>query len=134
MKTGPLFLAAGVALLGGLFVAFKPKPGPEPEAAPPAASGPEAAPAFAQPPPVPQPRLFELTVKQGKLVAGPAVLAAREGDALVIRVTSDRADELHLHGHDLEMNLAAGRPAELKFVADRSGRFEYELHKAHVEL
>jgi len=131
MKSGPLFLAAGVALLGGLFIAFKPKAGADPMPPPPAPSDLSLTPAA---PMTRLPKVFELTVKQGKLASGPATLAAREGDDIVIRVTSDRADELHLHGYDLEMMLKANEPAELSFKALRSGRFEYELHKSHTDL
>lgn len=128
MKSGPLFIAAGAALLAVLFVLFKP---PAQVAAPQAIAVP-AAPAVAALPA--EPKVFELMVKQGKLTAGSGVLSAREGDEVVLRITSDRDDELHLHGYDLELALKAGVPGELKFTANRSGRFDYELHKAHAEL
>lgn len=131
MKSGPLFLAVGAALLAVLFVLFKPKPEPVQVPLPP--STPMAAAAPAVPPPSAL-KVFELTVKRGKLASGPEVLAVREGDEVVLRVTSDRVDEMHLHGYDLEMNLSANVPAELKFTASRSGRFEYELHKSHADL
>lgn len=133
MKAGPLFLAAGVSLLAVLFVMFKPRPEPAPVSAPPALV--TAAPVVPMPlPAAPPPKVFELVVRQGKLVSGPEVLAAREGDAIVLRVTSDRVDEMHLHGYDLEMNLQPNVPGEMKFIANRSGRFEYELHKAHADF
>ena len=123
MKPGPLFLVAGVVLLAVLFVLFKPQSQTPSGILPPV-------PAVA----MTAPKVFELTVKRGKLASGPEVLAVREGDEVVLRVTSDRADEMHLHGYDLEMNLSANVPAELKFTASRSGRFEYELHKSHADL
>ena len=133
MNRGALFLVIGAALLGAMFVAFKPRPEAPPAAAP--AVVPSAAPAAAAPAPVaPAPKAFELTVKGGKLASGPEVLAVREGDEVILRITSDRADQLHLHGYDLELALKAGEAAELRFTASRSGRFEYELHKAHADL
>jgi hypothetical protein len=69
----------------------------------------------------------------GKLV-GPATITAREGDAISLTVTSDKADELHLHGYDLELTLRPGEPATLKFAATHTGRFTYELHHADIEL
>lgn len=152
MKSGPLFLVAGVALLAGLFFFFKPKPEAEPvtppapesatAAAPVAAAAPEAAAAAAAAPVVAttpaaaavRQRVFELVVKDGKLISGPEVLTAREGDQILIRVTSDRNDRLHLHGYDFEMQVKANETTDLAFKATRSGRFEYELHKAHVDL
>ena len=126
-----LFLGAGVLLLVGLFAWFRPPAeGPAPSA-PPAAS---PAPAPAAPVLPLQPRAFELVVRGGKLAAGPDVLKVAQGDEVELRVTADRADELHLHGYDLTLKLQPGVPAELRFTATRTGRFEYELHHAHGDL
>jgi len=125
-----LFLAGGAGLLVALFVWFKP-PGPAPEAAP-AASAP--APAAAAPSLPLQPKVFEIVVRDGKVVSGPDTIKVTVGDEVELRITSDRADELHLHGYDQSLKLQPGVPAELRFLATRTGRFEYELHKAHVDL
>ena len=125
-----VFFVAGAALLGVLFVAFKPTapPPPEPTVAAPAAN-------TAAPAPRPAgPRVFELAVKGGKLAAGPAVIKVTEGDEIVVRITTDKADDLHLHGYDVHVHLKPGAATELRLVANRTGRFEYELHKAHVDL
>jgi hypothetical protein len=53
---------------------------------------------------------------------------------VTIRIRSDRADELHLHGYDLRARIAADQPAELSFAADESGRFAFELHGSHREI
>src|SRR6266576_6231871 len=55
--------------------------------------------------PMKQSRVFELAVKAGKLVEGPAVLHVREGDQVDLQVTSDSGDELHVHGYDLHARL-----------------------------
>lgn len=123
-----LFPLAAVLLLGGLFLVFKPKPGSAP--APDSAATPAAAPAAV---PV-GPKVFELRVKNGKLAGGPAVIKVAEGDEVVLRISTDKSDELHLHGYDLHAHLKPGAVAELRFSAKRTGRFEYELHKAHVDL
>jgi hypothetical protein len=44
-------------------------------------------------------------------------------------VTSDVADEIHVHGYELEKALTPGDPATLEFMADQSGLFEVELHE-----
>jgi hypothetical protein len=77
---------------------------------------------------------FELTVAGGELVAGPAVIQVVQGTEVTLRIHSDRADELHLHGYDLHARIDAGGTAELSFTASRSGRFAYELHGSHREL
>jgi hypothetical protein len=56
------------------------------------------------------------------------------GDRVQLVVTSDTADELHLHGYDLEAELVPGEPATLHFPADIPGVFEAELHGAGTVL
>ena len=125
---GLMFFVAGAALLGVLFVAFKPGPPPEPASAPTVA-------APVAPAPLPAgPKVFELIVQGGKLARGPAVIKVTEGDEIVVRITTDKADDLHLHGYDVHAHLKPGETTELRLAATRTGRFEYELHKAHVDL
>jgi hypothetical protein len=56
------------------------------------------------------------------------------GEPVTLVVTSDAADELHVHGYDLTAELPAGRPAELTFEATVPGVFEVELHDAGTVL
>ena len=51
---------------------------------------------------------------------------ARDAE-VTIRVTSDVADELHVHTYDLKVDLVAGRAADLTFLARIPGVFEVEL-------
>ncbi len=96
-----VFVAVIVLAVGALWVFFRPQ-------------------APVSPKPAVTETVFELVLAQGKLISGPAVLRVRQGEKLTVRVSSDTADELHLHG--------------LQFTADRTGRFGLELHKAHREL
>jgi FtsP/CotA-like multicopper oxidase with cupredoxin domain len=82
----------------------------------------------------PMEKAFELVVKDGKRVSGPAALQVREGERVRLTISSNANDELHLHGYDLKLRIKAGEPATLEFAAARSGRFELELHKRHTEL
>jgi hypothetical protein len=75
-----------------------------------------------------------LVVRGGKLVSGPRVIQLKRGDAVVLSVDADRPDELHLHGYNLHADVQPGRPGTLKFVAQRTGRFALELHKAGTEV
>ncbi|MGY1740620.1 MULTISPECIES: hypothetical protein [unclassified Blastococcus] len=56
------------------------------------------------------------------------------GEQVTLAVTSDAADELHLHGYDLTAELQPGAQAVLTFTADISGVFEVELHEAGTVL
>jgi len=122
-------LLSMAAVLAGLYVYFRPHPAlaPPPAAthAPPAGDANPAAPPRAE---------FELKLAGGELASGPAVIQVVRGTEVTIRIRSDRADELHLHGYDLHARIGANEPAELEFKADKSGRFEYELHGSHREL
>jgi len=131
-----VFPLAALLLLGGLFLWMRPTPvaSPVPPAVPPPNTA--AMPAVIAPPApaAPVSSVFELVVKDQHLVSGPAVLSVVQGTPVTIAITVDRHDELHLHGYDLSLKLPAGQRTELHFVADRSGRFEYELHHSHLEL
>lgn len=56
------------------------------------------------------------------------------GEQVTLAVTSDVADELHLHGYDTHLDLAAGQEGRLTFTADIPGRFEAELEGAGALL
>lgn len=56
------------------------------------------------------------------------------GETVTIRVTSDVAEEIHVHGYDLTLELVAGTMGELTFVADIPGVFEVELERSHLPL
>ncbi|HVT34162.1 MAG TPA: hypothetical protein VHE37_01155 [Nevskiaceae bacterium] len=127
-----LFVVIGAAVLAGLFVLMKPAAEPQAvPAAPAAAAAPDAA-----APVVVQPRVhaFELVVKDRRLVSGPQLLSVNQGDAVTIGIVSDAAEELHLHGYNLKLELAPNQHAVLAFNATHSGHFEYELEHARVEL
>lgn len=129
-----IFILAGTLLMAVLFLWFKPE-GQAPQiSAPVIAPVVEALPAVVTPPPAPAPKVFELAVKNKQLVSGPHLLQVVQGDAVTIRITSDIAEELHLHGYDQTVDLQANVPGNLSFVADHSGRFEYELEHSGIEL
>ena len=77
---------------------------------------------------------FELQIREKKIVTGTGVLKARVGDTVTITIVSDEADEFHVHGYDRSVDLVPGVPAALSFVADASGRFEFELEKSKTDL
>lgn len=139
------FVIVGVAVLASLFWWLRPAPvarsiTTEPAtpanatSIPAAASGTTRDAATPAPTPAIAHALFVFAVEHHRLVSGPGDLKVGQGDRVTVRVHSDGADELHLHGYDLEAPIRAGETGELSFTADRSGRFPLELHKAHLEL
>lgn len=134
-----IFALLGLAVVGGLFFAFRPPedaPVARPEAAP-TASPADAADAPTAPSDeevLPELRIFRIEVTGGQLESGPTVIQVEQGESITLQVVSDRADEFHLHGYDLRLDLEPNTPATLHIEADRSGRFGYELHSAHREI
>lgn len=130
-----VMILVSLALLAGLFWWMKPSQSIAPVAVAPTAATPDAvaAPVTAAPT-SPVPQQFDLVVKDKKLVSGPAVISVPQGTPVTLRITVDHHDELHLHGYDLTLKLPTATVAELSFIADKSGRFEYELHHSHLDL
>jgi len=58
----------------------------------------------------------------------------QEGDRVVLVVTSDVADHVHLHGYDIMRDVAAGGTARIRFRATVPGRFEVELEDRGAQI
>lgn len=56
------------------------------------------------------------------------------GAMIRITVTSDVADEMHVHGYDRKAELVPGVPASVQFRADTTGLFEVETHGTGLVL
>ena len=112
------FLIIAVILLGGLFFFLKPK-----------SSGQTAAVDT-----VPQVKTFEILVKNRKIVSGSDTLQVNEGDNVVIKITVDEPEELHLHGYDKSVDLEKDVQGELPFTASLTGRFPFELENSKTDL
>jgi len=78
--------------------------------------------------------VLSVTVRNGSVVEGASRQRATFGQPVTVRVTSDVADEVHVHGYDKTVPVAAGRTAEVTFVANIPGVFEVEFEKSHKVL
>lgn len=102
---------------------------------PPATTTPPTTPTTPTPSPTgPDVQLIRISIRDGKVDPPPDVVQVERGATVRLEVTSDRADELHLHGYDLSAELEPGVPSVIEFVADRTGRFELETHGSHLVL
>lgn len=102
-----------------------------------AGCGAPASPSAAPPPASPSvPAVVPVDVRvTGGQVQGPgARVEVPLGATVRFTVVSDRADELHVHGYDRSLPLAAGTPGVLEVVADVPGVFETELHESGATL
>ncbi|WP_318206978.1 hypothetical protein [Streptomyces sp. SJL17-1] len=94
----------------------------------------------APPSPAPKPRptaterTVDITVSGTTVQPPPSRVELKKGERLTLRVTSDRADTLHVHGYDRELPLSPGTPATLTLTADRTGLFEVETHESGLLL
>ena len=52
-----------------------------------------------------------IEIRAGEVVGGPAEIRVTHGDRVLLTVTSDAADDIHLHGYDIERKVAPGQPA-----------------------
>lgn len=77
---------------------------------------------------------IEVRVSGGEVTGATGRVPVAIGTEVELVVTSDIADELHVHGYDLTVPLAAGQPAPLSFDATLAGVFEVELHDAGTVL
>ena len=78
--------------------------------------------------------VLSVTVRGGSVVEGSARQRATLNQPVTIRVTSDVADEVHVHGYDKFFPVSANQRGEVTFVANIPGVFEVELEKSHKVL
>lgn len=83
--------------------------------------------------PAPGPVTYEFTVVAGD-VEGPERIEAAVGGQIVVVVSADIADEVHLHGYDLFADVTPTDPARLEVLTDVPGIFEMELEGARLVL
>jgi len=82
----------------------------------------------------PEPVRIDYVIVGGEPQGGIQRDSVARGRDVVITVTSDVADEVHVHGYDLMADVAPGSPATIRFTADAPGRFEIELENTGVQI
>jgi ABC-type glycerol-3-phosphate transport system substrate-binding protein len=78
--------------------------------------------------------LVKVTVVDGQPQGGIVRQTVDKDDQVVLVVTSDVADEIHLHGYDVSRDVEAGGTVRLPFKATIPGRFEAELESRGVQI
>jgi hypothetical protein len=79
-----------------------------------------------------RPAVRTIRVVNGQPQGGARTLSYKKGDEVRLKVRSDVADEIHVHGYDLRKDVPAGGTVEFRFKATIEGRFEIELENAHT--
>ena len=138
-------IAAALGLLVSLYFALRPGDDNEQASTTTAVTAPattttEAPPATTEAPPAttteagPAPVQLDVVVVGGQPKGGIVRESVDLDSAVVLTVTSDVADEVHVHGYDLMADVAPGAPATIRFTADAPGRFEIELENTGVQI
>jgi len=81
-----------------------------------------------------KPTEVKVVVVNGSPQGGIVRQTVSKDDQVVLVVTSDVADEIHLHGYDKAKDVAAGGTIRLPFKATIPGRFEAELESRGVQI
>jgi hypothetical protein len=68
-----------------------------------------------------------IVIRNGEPVGGIKELEYNAGDEIRFEVTSDVADEVHVHGYDLMQDVPVGGTVSFDFPAEIEGIFEVEL-------
>ena len=108
-----------------------PSTSPEPMVS---ASGPGAAPPSAEAVAPSADNVFEIAFAGGQVSGDTGRLQVGVGETVAIRVTSDVADDAHLHGYDVSAPVTAASPAVVSFIASIPGVFELELEELGTQL
>ena len=81
-----------------------------------------------------KPTEVKVVVVNGSPQGGIVRQTVNKDDQVVLVVTSDVADEIHLHGYDKAKDVAAGGTVRLPFKATIPGRFEAELESRGFQI
>lgn len=136
MKLNPIvYVVVGVIILGGLFLILKPK-SQTPASLNTQTENQQPTTQTNLPSPTPEStvKTFELVIKGKKLISGTETITVTQDDEVVIKVTADEPEEFHLHGYDKSVDLEENKQAELKFTANLTGRFVYELEQSKTDI
>jgi hypothetical protein len=77
---------------------------------------------------------IEVVVTGGQVSGDSGRLPVAAGEHVTLVITTDEADEVHVHGYDLAAELSPGQPTEIAFDATIPGVFEVELHETGTQL
>lgn len=89
--------------------------------------------ATAAPAPTPTPpsvRIIEVAYTGGKVVTADSRVETTLGEKIIVRISSDVADQIHVHGYNVYADVPAGGSVEIPLTMTLSGGYEVELHEA----
>jgi hypothetical protein len=133
-----LIVAGAVVVAAGLFLALRPDDEGDSAAGTTATTNTQTTtPTATVPPPPPAPpppARVRIVVRDGQPVGGVRGVTVSKGRRVILIVTSDVSDHVHLHGYDVMRDVAPGQPARIAFRATIVGTVEAELEDRGVPL
>jgi hypothetical protein len=75
--------------------------------------------------------IFALKIAHGQVPANMRLIRVMQGDAVKLELSSDQRQIVHLHGYEIQKEVAPGTVSELAFTANLTGRFPVHLHGDH---
>jgi hypothetical protein len=133
----PLILAAAIAAAAALFFVLRPDNGDDNasgNATTTSSTTTSTTTTATEPTEPPPPATVRIVVRGGEPVGGVRNVTVSKGRQVVLIVSSDVADEVHLHGYNLKRDVAPGAPARLPFRATINGTVEVELEQRGLPL
>jgi hypothetical protein len=123
-----LVLLAGVVAAVVLFFVFRGDDdnGKQAQATTTSATGTSTAETAEEPPPT----VFRINTR----TPGIKRISVHQDRRVIIIVSADRTEEVHLHGYDLKSDVTPERPARFSFRADEPGRFEIEFEDSGEQI
>jgi hypothetical protein len=138
-----LYVVLGVGVLVGLFFLLRPDE-PTARTSPSPTASPTESPTDATPSPQPTstgPDALEVEVEveegriqlegEGRRRPVPGRVEVTQGGRVAVKLESDSAQEVHVHGYDLFVDVPAGGERTASFRANAAGVFEVELEGSH---
>jgi plastocyanin len=77
---------------------------------------------------------ISVSIAGGKVSPAPDRIEVKTGTTVTLTVTSDVADEVHVHGIDKEFALSPGQPGSITFTVTDPGVYEVETHESGKTL
>ena len=132
-----LIVGGAIVVAAALYLVLRPDDTDEPATVATAPTQATTAETTTGPPPpsgAPPPARVNIVVRDGLPVGGVRRVTVAQGRRVILLVTSDVADHVHLHGYDIMRDVAPGQPARIAFRATRVGTVEAELEDRGVQI
>jgi hypothetical protein len=71
---------------------------------------------------------FVLRIANGRLPENMRLIRVKQNDVVKLEWSTDKPMSIHLHGYDIEKEVAPGAVSEMTFTARATGRFTVEPH------